>query len=71
MPAVLAIGLIGYNTAVQVQTAEVSGRVYSVATLVPGLFYLAVAVCLITIYPLSKKKVEENIAILNSRNSEN
>lgn len=66
-----ALGLIGYNTAVQVQTAEVSGRVYSVATLVPGLFYLAVAVCLITIYPLSKKKVEENIAILNSRNSEN
>lgn len=62
-----ALGLIGYDSSVQVQTAEVSNKIYNVATMVPGLFYTAVAICLIAIYPLSKKKVEENIAILKKR----
>ncbi len=62
-----SLSLIGYNSAVQVQTTEVANKIYSVSTLIPGLFYIAVAVCLMTIYPLSKKKVEENIATLKSR----
>lgn len=62
-----ALGLIGYDSAVQVQTTEVANNIYSVATLIPGLFYIAVAICLMTIYPLSKKKVEANIATLKSR----
>ncbi len=63
-----ALGLAGYDSTVQVQTAEVADKIYGVATMFPGLLYVAVGLCLVTIYPLSKKKVEENIAALKKRN---
>lgn len=62
-----ALGLVGYDSSVQVQTREVANGIYNVATLVPGILYIGVGLCLIFIYPLSKKKVEENIAILKER----
>ncbi len=49
------------------QTEAVMDGIYSIATLVPTILYLIVGLCLIFIYPLGKKKVAENIAILKSR----
>lgn len=65
-----ALAMAGYDSTVQVQTQEVAGRIYDVATMVPGILYIAVGLCLIIIYPLSKKKVEQNIAVLKERKKE-
>ena len=49
------------------QSEAVKNGIYNIATLVPMMLYLAVGICLIVIYPLSKKKVAENAAILHNR----
>ncbi len=63
-----ALEIIGYQTSVAgetvVQSAEVTSKIYSVATAVPAACYLAVGLILILFYPLTKRKVEENSRIL-------
>ena len=49
------------------QSEAVIDGIYNIATLVPTVLYLLVGVFLFFLYPLSKKKVEENIAILKAR----
>ena len=49
------------------QTEAVREGIYTLATLVPMLLYLAVGICLLVVYPLSKKKVAENTAVLKER----
>ena len=44
---------------------------YSVSTLVPAICYLGVFLIMFFGYPLSKKAVEENTAVLNRRREEN
>ena len=62
---------IGYqsSTAGQVvtQTPEVLNSIYSVATLVPGICYILIALILIFWYPLGKKKVLEIKEALHER----
>lgn len=66
-----SLGLIGYvEGSLAGQSEVVRGGIYNIATLVPTLLYLIVGVCLIVIYPLSKKKVAENTAILKARRGE-
>lgn len=62
-----ALSAIGYISDAPVQTAEVSGRIYTVATLVPGICYLVVFLIMQFWYPLSKKEVEKNTAILREK----
>lgn len=62
-----ALAMAGYDSTVQVQTQAVANRIYDVATVVPGILYICVGLCLIFIYPLSKKRVEDNIATLKAR----
>lgn len=62
-----ALSVIGYNEAAQVQTESVVQGVYTVANLIPAILYGVVALSLLFIYPLSKKKVEENIALLRAK----
>lgn len=62
-----ALAFIGYNETLQVQTETVVKGIYGVATLLPAILYTLVALSLWLIYPLSKKKVEENVAILKAR----
>lgn len=50
-----------------VQSTEVVNNIYSVATTVPSICYLIVAIILIFWYPLNKKKVLENSEILKER----
>jgi len=59
-----ALTAIGYISDAPTQTAEVADRLYAVATLVPAICYLAVFFIMLKFYPLTKRVVEENAAIL-------
>ena len=66
-----SLGWIGYvEGSLSGQTAAVKDGIYNIATMVPMILYLAVGICLIVIYPLSKKKVAENTAALKIRRGE-
>ncbi len=66
-----ALSWIGYAEGSMVgQTQAVKDGIYNIATLVPMILYLAVGICLIVIYPLSKKKVEDNTAVLKAKRGE-
>ena len=55
-----ALALIGYQSGVGIdQTEVVKNSIYAVATGVPAIGYLIIALILIFWYPLSKKKLEE------------
>ncbi len=62
-----ALALTGYDESVQVQTREVADGIYNVATLYPGILYILVGITLLFIFPLGKKRVMENAAILKER----
>ena len=66
-----SLGWIGYvEGSLSGQTEAVRNGIYNIATLVPMILYLTVGVCLFVIYPLSKKKVAENTAVLKARRGE-
>ena len=66
-----SLGWIGYvEGSMAGQTQAVKDGIYNIATLVPMILYLAVGICLIVIYPLSKKKVAENTAALKIKRGE-
>lgn len=66
-----ALSMIGYvsATAGQVvqQTQSALDGIYNISTLVPALGYLTVMLLLAFAYPLNKKEVEKNAAILRER----
>lgn len=62
-----ALTAIGYVSEAAVQSASVAERIYTVATLVPGVCYLLVFVVLQFLYPLSRSRVEENTRILREK----
>lgn len=59
-----ALAMTGYNESVQVQSQNVVDGIYNVATLYPGILYIAVGLVLIFVYPLNKSRVNENVATL-------
>lgn len=61
-----ALTLIGYVSSTEniVQSPEVVERIYSFSTLAPAICYFLVAVILLFAYPLTRKKVNENQAII-------
>lgn len=64
-----ALTAIGYVSEAAVQTEEVAQRIYSVATLLPGICYLLIFVMMQFWYPLSKGEVEKNAQTLMERRS--
>ncbi len=62
-----ALDIIGYQSGVRVQTDAVIQGIYTTATLVPGIGFLLVALVLWFVYPLNKKRVEQNVACLRER----
>lgn len=66
-----ALGAIGYQTSKAGQSVTQSQAtldgIWTLATLVPALFVAGTALSLIFIYPLKKKQVAENTAILQER----
>ena len=63
-----SLTLIGFQESVGseqiVQTAEVSERVYGLATLIPGTALLVAGLLLLFLYPLGKDRVDKNQEIL-------
>lgn len=57
---------VGYQSGVEQQTAEVVSRIYDVGTLLPGALLLIAGLILLFMYPLNRKKVEENSRIIES-----
>lgn len=58
---------IGYVSEASAQTQEVAERIYTVATLVPGICYLVVFLIIQFAYPLGRREVEENTAVLREK----
>ena len=69
-----ALSWIGYQAYEEgawiAQTQAVKDGIYNIATLVPMILYILVGICLLVIYPLSKKKVHENSAVLKQKRGE-
>ena len=62
-----ALVLVGYESAATVQTREVLDGIYGAATIAPAIGFFIVAVMLWFVYPLDKKRVEKNVAILEEK----
>jgi GPH family glycoside/pentoside/hexuronide:cation symporter len=62
-----ALGWVGYQSGGVVQSESVLDGIYALGTLVPALLVLASLLALVFWYPLSKKRVDENVAILAER----
>ena len=66
-----SLAWIGYaEGSVTGQTPDVLKGIYSIATAVPAALYIIVGVVLAFVYPLTKKKVLENAAVLKARKGE-
>ena len=63
----IVLTAIGYISEAPGQTKEVAEKIYTVATLVPGLCYLAVFFILQFAYPLTRGEVEKNTALLREK----
>lgn len=63
----LTLSAIGYLSQEPFQTPQVAQRIYNVATAVPGICYLLVALIIAKWYPLNKKIVEENGQLLEEK----
>lgn len=62
-----ALSAIGYDSLAAAQTDAVRSGIYALSTLFPAVVYAAVAVVFLAIYPLSKRRVEENARELQAR----
>lgn len=61
---------IGYVSEAPSQTPQVAENIYTAATLAPGVCYLAVFLILWFAYPLTRREVEKNTALLGERRAE-
>ena len=52
----IAISAVGYNSTLDINKVLFLDGIYSLATLVPAVFYFAIFFILIFFYPLNKKK---------------
>lgn len=62
-----ALGWIGYDSLALSQTQEVANGIYGLSTYFPAVVYLLCGLTLLFIYPLSKKKVDANVAVLQQK----
>ena len=62
-----ALTAIGYVSEAPAQTEAVADRIYSVATLVPGVCYLLIFLIMQFWYPLGKKEVAEHTVLLQKK----
>lgn len=61
----MSLGWIGYQSGTTaVQTEATKAGLYSVATLVPGVFFLLTFVFIVVIYPLNRNRVAYNVELL-------
>jgi len=61
------IGLVGYNSTLEIQTEETLKGIHTVGTLIPAVIFLAVFLIIIFFYPLNKKRTNQLSADLAER----
>ena len=66
-----ALAAINYDSLAVVQTDAVKNGIYQISAIFPAVSYLLCALILGLIYPLGKKKVEENVKELERRHNLN
>lgn len=66
----LFLSIIGYSTETAFDTVVVN-RIYDITCLVPAISFALLAVSMVFLYPLNKKRVEENVHILKQRAGDN
>lgn len=59
---------IGYDGTLAVQPEAVKDGIYNISTLVPAIGFVLLAIVLYFLYPLNKKRVEENVRTLAAKN---
>ena len=62
------LGIIGYSEATAFDPAVTRG-IFNMACIAPIIGFVAIVLALAFLYPLGKKKVEENVAILAERHA--
>ncbi len=62
-----SLSFIGYDSLATVQTEAVKNGIYNISTFGTGLLYLLCVLAIYFIYPLSKDKVDANVAELKAR----
>lgn len=62
-----ALGWVGFQTDATQQSESTVNGIYMFATLVPGGLYILVGLFILLVYPLGKRRVAENAAILQAR----
>lgn len=65
-----ALSIIGYESAAKVQSEAVIQGLYTTATIIPAIGFFIVALLLWFVYPLSRKKVDENVKTLKAKRGE-
>ncbi len=66
-----SLTLIGYNELATVQTEAVCQSIFNITMIIPGIFVLISFLAITFMYPLSKKKVEENVEKMRKLREEN
>lgn len=64
------LSMIGYSKETQFDESVVNG-IYNISVIVPAIGFLVLALILWFWYPLHKKQVDENVAILQAKNQNN
>lgn len=65
-----ALGWIGYDELAVSQTQEVANGIYNLTTFFPAIIYLACGLVLMFVFPLTRARVESNVAELKRRRAE-
>ncbi|WP_197517485.1 MFS transporter [Microbacterium karelineae] len=66
----IALGIVGYQEGGVQQSAATIDGIYAISTLVPAVLYGVAAVMLLTWYPLSRRRVADNVDVLAARHAD-
>lgn len=62
-----ALAAVGYNSTLEVQTERTLDGIFTLATLVPALIYIAIFLIILFLYPLNKKRTNQLAADLTEK----
>lgn len=62
-----AMGAVGYNSVLKVQSEQTLDGIYALATLVPAIFYIVIFLIMVFLYPLNKNRTLQLSADLAAR----
>lgn len=66
----ILLSIVGYTAATSYDTDVVNG-IYNISCIVPAVGLILLALALAFLYPLNKKRVDENVAILKAKREKN